>query len=207
MARVTVEGCLEKLESRFELVMASTKRARQLHQGLKAMVPWENDKAPVVALREIEEGMIDPNKVDDLARDYEKELQAAEAGVSDSFMAGTVSSLQHSHSQSSTSLSSLSSLSSSSLSETTSSRLHTLSSTPSLFEQVASQPGPVKIVNQRPVAADQHDDIVRKQAKSIEKEIMSLSEAIAKKEAEDKAKQAASQAKSHDDDQQEDNQF
>ncbi len=60
MARVTVEDCLENVENRFELIMVSSKRARQLATGGKeAKVAWENDKATVVALREIAEGHID----------------------------------------------------------------------------------------------------------------------------------------------------
>ena len=60
MARVTVEDCLENVENRFELIMVSSKRARQLATGGKeAKVDWENDKATVVALREIAEGHID----------------------------------------------------------------------------------------------------------------------------------------------------
>tara|TARA_R110001592_G_scaffold237577_1_gene496814 strand:- start:12759 stop:12971 length:213 start_codon:yes stop_codon:yes gene_type:complete len=60
MARVTVEDCLEHVENRFELVMLSTKRARQLANGGKEpFVDWENDKPTVVALREIAAGLID----------------------------------------------------------------------------------------------------------------------------------------------------
>jgi len=59
MARVTVEDCLENVDNRFELVMVSTKRARQLANGGKEpFVDWENDKPTVVALREIAEGFI-----------------------------------------------------------------------------------------------------------------------------------------------------
>jgi DNA-directed RNA polymerase subunit omega len=60
MARITVEDCLEHVDNRFELVMVSSKRARQLAIGGKdPMVPEENDKPTVIALREIEEGFID----------------------------------------------------------------------------------------------------------------------------------------------------
>jgi len=59
MARVTVEDCLEHVDNRFELVMVSTKRARQLANGGKEpFVDWENDKPTVVALREIAAGLI-----------------------------------------------------------------------------------------------------------------------------------------------------
>ncbi len=57
MARITVEDCLEYVENRFELVLVAAKRARQISNGGKdPLVPWENDKSTVVALREIAEG-------------------------------------------------------------------------------------------------------------------------------------------------------
>ena len=60
MARITVEDCLDHVDNRFELVLVSSKRARQLAVGGKEpMVPEENDKPTVLALREIEEGYID----------------------------------------------------------------------------------------------------------------------------------------------------
>ena len=59
MARVTVEDCLDNVDNRFQLVQVATKRARQLANGNnEPMVAWENDKATVVALREIAEGLI-----------------------------------------------------------------------------------------------------------------------------------------------------
>lgn len=58
MARVTVEDCLTNLDNRFQLVLVATRRARQLANGKDAMVPWENDKPTVVALREIAEGLV-----------------------------------------------------------------------------------------------------------------------------------------------------
>ncbi|NCT57077.1 MAG: DNA-directed RNA polymerase subunit omega [Legionella sp.] len=59
MARVTVEDCLEHVENRFELVMVAAKRARQIAvRGEQPMVEWENDKPTVVALREISEGLV-----------------------------------------------------------------------------------------------------------------------------------------------------
>jgi DNA-directed RNA polymerase subunit omega len=60
MARVTVEDCLENVKNRFELVMLASKRARQLMRGSsEPKVAWENDKATVVALREIAMGYTD----------------------------------------------------------------------------------------------------------------------------------------------------
>lgn len=59
MARITVEECLEKVDNRFELVMLAAKRARQIATGGKEpLVHEESDKPTVIALREIEEGLI-----------------------------------------------------------------------------------------------------------------------------------------------------
>ncbi len=66
MARVTVEDCLENVENRFELVMVSSKRARQLAtEGKEPMVPIENDKPTVIALREIAEGLVSASILDE----------------------------------------------------------------------------------------------------------------------------------------------
>ena len=54
MARITVEDCLDHVDNRFELVLVGTKRARQIATGGKdPMVPEENDKPTVIALRKI----------------------------------------------------------------------------------------------------------------------------------------------------------
>lgn len=58
MARLTVEDCLEHVENRFELVLIAAKRARQLAMGAEELVPLDNDKPTVVALREIAEQKI-----------------------------------------------------------------------------------------------------------------------------------------------------
>ncbi len=58
MARVTVTDCLENVDNRFQLVLVATKRARQLILGAEPLVPAENDKPTVIALREIAEGKI-----------------------------------------------------------------------------------------------------------------------------------------------------
>ena len=60
MARITVEDCLDNVDNRFELVMVSSKRARQLQiEGKDPMVVVDNDKPTVVALREIADGLVD----------------------------------------------------------------------------------------------------------------------------------------------------
>jgi len=74
MARITVEDCLNHVDNRFELVLVGSKRARQLAVGGRdALVPEENDKPTVIALREIEEGLIDAsilNEKDEVEEDY-----------------------------------------------------------------------------------------------------------------------------------------
>lgn len=74
MARITVEDCLENIENRFELVLTATKRARQIGHGAEPLVEEENDKPTVIALREIADGLIDPERVDVL----QAEIEAAE---------------------------------------------------------------------------------------------------------------------------------
>ncbi|MGA7802494.1 MAG: DNA-directed RNA polymerase subunit omega [Gammaproteobacteria bacterium] len=74
MARVTVEDCLSNMENRFQLVLVATKRARQLANGAEAMVPWENDKPTVVALREIADDLVGPSILDEVsAREHATE--------------------------------------------------------------------------------------------------------------------------------------
>jgi len=63
MARVTVEDCLSQVENRFELVLVSSKRARQLANGAEPTLPWENDKPTVMALRELAANTIDRDVV------------------------------------------------------------------------------------------------------------------------------------------------
>ncbi|MEL0102315.1 MAG: DNA-directed RNA polymerase subunit omega [Gammaproteobacteria bacterium] len=58
MARITVEDCLEKVDNRFHLVRVASKRARQLMNGKEPSLEWDNDKATVLALREIAAGNI-----------------------------------------------------------------------------------------------------------------------------------------------------
>ncbi len=63
MARVTVEDCLDHVDNRFDLVLLASKRARQLVNGVDPLLPWENDKPTVMALREIAEGLVDEEVV------------------------------------------------------------------------------------------------------------------------------------------------
>ncbi|RDE19003.1 DNA-directed RNA polymerase subunit omega [Motiliproteus coralliicola] len=82
MARVTVEDCLENVENRFELIMVSAKRSRQLATGGKEpKVAWENDKPTVVALREIAEGLVDASILEERPVDVEELLEEASEAV------------------------------------------------------------------------------------------------------------------------------
>ena len=77
MARVTVEDCLENVDNRFALVMLATRRARQMREfGSEPLVPIENDKPTVLALREIAEGLISHEILDEQeAATQDEELQ------------------------------------------------------------------------------------------------------------------------------------
>src|SRR5688500_13498771 len=72
MARVTVEDCIDKVDNRFELVLLAGHRARQISQGAAITIPRDNDKNPVVALREIADETLSP---DDLKEDLIHSLQ------------------------------------------------------------------------------------------------------------------------------------
>lgn len=83
MARITVEDCLDHVDNRFELVMVASKRARQIAtQGKDPMVEVGDDKPCVIALREIEKGLINPKaaEVEEEIDDLTEEL-AAEFGI------------------------------------------------------------------------------------------------------------------------------
>ncbi len=73
MARVTVEDCVTKIPNRFELVMNAARRARDVSAGAPLTVDRDNDKNPVVALREIAEETVSLEELGDaLIRDYQK---------------------------------------------------------------------------------------------------------------------------------------
>jgi DNA-directed RNA polymerase subunit omega len=65
MARVTVEDCIEKIDNRFELVMLAAQRARTLASGAELTVERDNDKNPVIALREIAEETLDLAEIEE----------------------------------------------------------------------------------------------------------------------------------------------
>ena len=73
MARVTVEDCIEKIPNRFDLVLAAAQRARDISTGNPLTIDRDNDKNPVVALREIADETIDPDKLrDDIVKGLQK---------------------------------------------------------------------------------------------------------------------------------------
>ena len=86
MARVTVEDCIDKVENRFELVLLSSHRSRQISSGAEISVPRDNDKNPVVALREIADAQLSPGDLkEDLIHSLQKhvEVDEPEAPVGD----------------------------------------------------------------------------------------------------------------------------
>ena len=85
MARITVEDCLDHVDNRFDLVLLATKRARQLMEGVDPLLPWENDKPTVMALREIADGLITNESIEQQTEpevSIDDELAAALAEVS-----------------------------------------------------------------------------------------------------------------------------
>jgi DNA-directed RNA polymerase subunit omega len=72
MARVTVEDCVLKIPNRFELVMVASQRARRISAGAELTVPKDNDKNPVISLREIADETV---SIDDLKEDLVKSHQ------------------------------------------------------------------------------------------------------------------------------------
>lgn len=71
MARITVEDCLEHVDNRFDLVMLASRRARQISQGADPLVPAENDKPTVIALREIAANLITDSNMDEMEQKQE----------------------------------------------------------------------------------------------------------------------------------------
>lgn len=79
MARVTVEDCIDKVENRFDLVLLAAHRARQVSQGAPITVDRDNDKNPVVALREIADQTLSPGDLkEDLIHSLQKHVEVDE---------------------------------------------------------------------------------------------------------------------------------
>jgi DNA-directed RNA polymerase subunit omega len=84
MARITVEDCLEHVDNRFGLVMLATRRARQMRRfGVQPLVPEENDKPTVIALREIAAGLISEEMLDEQDASTEDERLEVTFGIGD----------------------------------------------------------------------------------------------------------------------------
>ena len=75
MARITVEDCLEKIDSQYDLVLLAKERTAQLNSGEKPLVPEENDKNTVIALREIGDGKISIKTIEDSAINKLRKVQ------------------------------------------------------------------------------------------------------------------------------------
>ncbi|WP_407965093.1 DNA-directed RNA polymerase subunit omega [Bartonella sp. C271] len=79
MARVTVEDCIDKVDNRFELVLLAGHRARQISQGAQITIDRDNDKNPVVALREIADKTLSPADLkEDLIHSLQKHVEVDE---------------------------------------------------------------------------------------------------------------------------------
>jgi DNA-directed RNA polymerase subunit omega len=79
MARVTVEDCIDKVDNRFELVLLASHRARLISQGAPITIDRDNDKNPVVALREIAEETLSPGDLkEDLIHSLQKHVEVDE---------------------------------------------------------------------------------------------------------------------------------
>jgi DNA-directed RNA polymerase subunit omega len=79
MARVTVEDCIDKVENRFELVLIASHRARMISSGAQITVDRDNDKNPVVALREVADAAISPGDLkEDLIHALQKYVEVDE---------------------------------------------------------------------------------------------------------------------------------
>ena len=79
MARVTVEDCIDKVENRFDLVLLASHRARMISSGSQITIERDNDKNPVVALREIADKTISPEDLqEDLIHSLQKYVEVDE---------------------------------------------------------------------------------------------------------------------------------
>ena len=80
MARVTVQDCIKKVPNRFDLVVAAAQRSREISNGVPIEIDRDNDKNPVVSLREIAEDAIDPSTLQErFIRSMQKNILKAES--------------------------------------------------------------------------------------------------------------------------------
>jgi DNA-directed RNA polymerase subunit omega len=93
MARVTVEDCIDKVDNRFELVLLASHRARLISQGAPITIDRDNDKNPVVALREIADETLAPEDLkEDLIHSLQKHVEIDEPEPDASAMISTAGS-------------------------------------------------------------------------------------------------------------------
>ncbi len=79
MARVTVEDCVDKIPNRFDLVILAAHRAREISTGAEITIDRDNDKNPVVALREIAEATLSPDDLEEAAiQSYQRQIEVDE---------------------------------------------------------------------------------------------------------------------------------
>ena len=83
MARITVEDCLKKIDSQYDLVLLAKERTSQLNAGEEALVPLDNDKNTVVSLREIGEGKVRLKTLEDSAINKLRKQQEASSLVNE----------------------------------------------------------------------------------------------------------------------------
>ena len=83
MARITVEDCLSKIDSQYDLVLLAKERTSQLNAGNKALVPDDNDKNTVISLREIGEGKISIKSIEDSAINRMMKVQSKSTELED----------------------------------------------------------------------------------------------------------------------------
>ena len=84
MARVTVEDCIDKVENRFDLVLLASHRARMISSGSQITIDRDNDKNPVVSLREIAETTVSPEDLkEDLIHSLQKYVEVDEPEADD----------------------------------------------------------------------------------------------------------------------------
>ena len=92
MARITIEDCLKKIKSQYDLVLLAKERTSQLNAGEQSLVPKDNDKNTVISLREIAEGKISIKTIEDTAinklrkqQEESNELEELDEEADDSF--------------------------------------------------------------------------------------------------------------------------
>jgi DNA-directed RNA polymerase omega subunit len=84
MARVTVEDCIKKIPNRFDLVVAAAQRSREISNGMPIEVERDNDKNPVVSLREIASDAVDHESLEDrFIKSMQKNIIREEVNIED----------------------------------------------------------------------------------------------------------------------------